>query len=186
LPLYSRKTNSHGRPTQTKGLRAHFRQIERREWWLWAAVILTLPVTVVLVWFLLPDSHFHQDFYSTNALPQAMRGLAGMVLLSDLYAICQHLLITDVMMPGMNARDLAEQLSFCGPKTESPYFSRSTDSFIGERGVLEPGTHLPHKTFTEEVLIHKLHKVHELLDGRPKPSASSRESDLVGSKTRSE
>jgi hypothetical protein len=186
LPLYSRKTNGHALATQTKDLRAHFRQIDRREWWLWAAVILTLPVTVVLVWFLLPDSHSHQDFYSTNLLPQAMRGLAGLVLLSDLYAIYQHLLIADVVMPGMNARDLAEQLSPCGPKTGSPYFSRSTDSFVGEHGVLEQGAHLPHKPFTEEVLIHNLHKVHEMLDGRPKPSASRRERDLVGSKTRSE
>jgi CheY-like chemotaxis protein len=170
LPLYTRKTNGHGWATQTKGLRATFRQIERREWWLWAAVIVTLPVTVGLVWFLLPDSHFHQDFYSTNVIPHAMRGLAGLVLLSDLYAIYQHLLIADVMMPGMNARDLAEQLSPCRPKTELPYFSRSTDSFIGEHGVLEQGTHLPHNPFTEKVLIHKLHKVHEVLGGRHDPS----------------
>ena len=186
MTLYSRKTNGHGRATQTKGLRAHFRQIQRREWWLWTAIIVTLPVTVGLVWFLLPDSHFHQDFYSTNVLPQAMRGLAGLVLLSDLYAIYQHLLITDVKMPGMNARDLEEQLSPCGPITESPYFSRSTDSYIGEHAVLEQGTRLPHKPFTEEALIHKVHEVHEVLDGRPKPSDSKRESDLVGSKTRSE
>jgi hypothetical protein len=37
-----------------------------------------------------------------------------------------------------------------------------TDSFIAGHGVLEPGTHLLRKPFTEEVLVRK---VRELLDG---------------------
>ncbi len=75
-------------------MRANFRRIERREWWLWAAaVVITLLLTVGLASFLLPNSHFHQDFYSLNVLPQAIRGLVALVFLFDLYTIYQHLLI---------------------------------------------------------------------------------------------
>ena len=79
---------------QAKALRANFRRIERREWWLWAAAaIVTLLLTIGLASFLLPNAHLHQDFYSLNVLPQAIRGLVGLVFLFDLYTIYQHLLI---------------------------------------------------------------------------------------------
>jgi len=79
---------------RTNALRANFRRIERREWWLWAAaVVITLLLTVGLASFLLPNSHFHQDFYSLNVLPQAIRGLVGLIFLFDIYTIYQHLLI---------------------------------------------------------------------------------------------
>jgi two-component system cell cycle sensor histidine kinase/response regulator CckA len=79
---------------QTKALRANFRRIDRREWWLWAvAVVITLLLTIGLASFLLPNAHVHQDFYSLNVLPQAMRSLVALVFLFDLYTIYQHLLI---------------------------------------------------------------------------------------------
>jgi PAS domain S-box-containing protein len=79
---------------QAKTLRANFRRIERREWWLWAAAgIVTLLLTIGLASFLLPNAHLHQDFYSFNVLPQVMRGLVALVFLFDLYTIYQHLLI---------------------------------------------------------------------------------------------
>lgn len=75
-------------------VRANFRRIERREWWLWAsAFLITLLLTVALASFLLPGGHIHQDFYSQNVLPQAIRGLVALVFLFDLYTIYQHLLI---------------------------------------------------------------------------------------------
>ncbi|MFI5093941.1 MAG: PAS domain S-box protein [Candidatus Acidiferrum sp.] len=74
--------------------RANFRRIERREWWLWAAAaIITLLLTIGLASVLLPEAHIRQDFYSVNVLPQAMRGLVGLVFLFDLYTIYQYLLI---------------------------------------------------------------------------------------------
>jgi PAS domain S-box-containing protein len=85
---------SEPRSTQIGATRTNFRRIERREWWLWAAAfVITLLLTVGLASFLLPSSHFHQDFYTLNVLPQAMRGLVGLVFLFDLYTIYQHLLI---------------------------------------------------------------------------------------------
>jgi len=91
-----RKTKPVGDPkvARAKILRANFRRIERREWWLWAAAfIITLLLTVALASFLLPGEHIHQDSYSQNVLPQAIRGLVGLVFLFDLYTIYQHLMI---------------------------------------------------------------------------------------------
>ena len=77
-----------------KVLRKNFRRVERREWWLWAAAfVTTLLITVALASFLPPNTHFHHDFDSLNVLPQAIRGLVGLVFLFDLYTIYQHLLI---------------------------------------------------------------------------------------------
>jgi two-component system cell cycle sensor histidine kinase/response regulator CckA len=94
--LRPHKPKTVGEPgdAQTKALRAKFRRIERREWWLWAAAgIITLLLTIGLASFLLPSTHLQQDFYSINVLPQAIRGLVGLVFLFDLYTIYQHLLI---------------------------------------------------------------------------------------------
>jgi PAS domain S-box-containing protein len=72
-----------------------------------------------------------------------------------------HLLLTDVVMPGINGRVLAERLAPRHPAMKVLYMSGYTDSFIAGHGVLEAGTHLLHKPFTEEALTRK---VRELLD----------------------
>lgn len=83
-----------------------------------------------------------------------------------------HLLLTDIVMPGMNGRVLAEQLLRKQPGMKVLYMSGYTDSFIAGHGVLEEGTHLLHKPFTEEVLISKvcevLKSVH-VIGGKPAP-----------------
>ncbi len=77
-----------------KALRANFRKIEHREWWLWvAAAIITLLLTVALASFLLPNPALPQDFHTLYVLPQAVRGLVALVFLFDLYTIYQHLQI---------------------------------------------------------------------------------------------
>ena len=92
------------------------------------------------------------------------------------------LLLTDVVMPGMNGRVLAEQLLPREPGMKVLYMSGYTDSFIAGHGVLEPGTHLLHKPFTEEVLIRK---VREVLDGGKKPQpVLSGVAELAGSNIR--
>jgi len=72
-----------------------------------------------------------------------------------------HLLLTDVVMPGINGRVLAERLAPLHPAMKVLYMSGYTDSFIAGHGVLEEGIHLLHKPFTEEVLMRK---IRELLD----------------------
>lgn len=93
------KEKAHKQPDSFQGaqataLRANFRKIERREWWLWvAAAIITLLLTVALASFLLPNVASHRDFHTQYVLPQAVRGLVGLVFLFDLYTIYQHLQI---------------------------------------------------------------------------------------------
>ena len=89
------------------------------------------------------------------------------------------LLLTDVVMPGMNGRVLAEQLLPRQPGMKVLYMSGYTDSFIAGHGVLDPGIHLLHKPFTEEVLIRK---VREVLDGGKSPAPASESlTEFVGS-----
>jgi len=83
-----------------------------------------------------------------------------------------HLLVTDVVMPGINGRVLAERLAPRHPAMKVLYMSGYTDSFIAGHGVLEEGVHLLHKPFTEETL---LRKVRELLDA----SGETRERDSL-------
>ncbi len=88
------KTPGSSPDTGAKVLRANFRKIERREWWLWvAAAIITLLLTLALASFLLPNPSSPQDFHALYVLPQAVRGLVALVFLFDLYTIYQHLQI---------------------------------------------------------------------------------------------
>ena len=48
-----------------------------------------------------------------------------------------HLLMTDVVMPGMNGRQLAEQLIASHPEMKILYTSGYTDDAIGHHGVIE-------------------------------------------------
>jgi two-component system cell cycle sensor histidine kinase/response regulator CckA len=70
-----------------------------------------------------------------------------------------HLLLTDVVMPGINGRVLAERLAPQHPTMKVLYMSGYTDCFIAGHGVLEEGIHLLHKPFTEEGLMRKVREV---------------------------
>jgi DNA-binding NtrC family response regulator len=72
-----------------------------------------------------------------------------------------QLLLTDVVMPGINGRVLAERLGPWQPGMKVLYMSGYTDSFIAGHGVLEQGIHLLHKPFTEETLARKVREVLE-------------------------
>src|SRR5271156_2243175 len=70
-----------------------------------------------------------------------------------------NLLLTDVTMPGLNGRVLAERLELRQPGLKVLYMSGYTDDAIVDHGVLESGTHLLHKPFSEENLIRKVREV---------------------------
>ncbi|HXQ25410.1 MAG TPA: PAS domain S-box protein [Candidatus Acidoferrales bacterium] len=90
------------------------------------------------------------------------------------------LLLTDVVMPGMNGRALAERLGQLQTGLKVLYMSGYTDSSIVDHGVPDAGTHLLHKPFTEETLVQK---VREVLDGgKGRPSAAKEAPVLAGTK----
>ena len=70
-----------------------------------------------------------------------------------------HLLATDVVMPGINGRVLAERLVTKRPTMKVLFMSGYTDSFIAVHGVLDPGMALLNKPFTEDELTEKVREV---------------------------
>ena len=70
-----------------------------------------------------------------------------------------HLLLTDVVMPEMNGRELAEQLVLQSPNLRVLYMSGYTDEAIVQRGALAPGTHFIGKPFNPAQLTRMVRKV---------------------------
>ena len=73
-----------------------------------------------------------------------------------------HLLLTDVIMPGMSGRQLAEKIGCKSPNTKIVYMTGYTDDMIVQHKVLEPGVQLLQKPFTKAELALK---VRSTLDG---------------------
>lgn len=72
-----------------------------------------------------------------------------------------HLLVTDVVMPGMNGKELHAALSAIQPTIRVLYMSGYTGNLISHHGVLEEGVDFIQKPFSLPVF---LRKVREVLD----------------------
>jgi two-component system, cell cycle sensor histidine kinase and response regulator CckA len=70
-----------------------------------------------------------------------------------------HLLLTDVIMPGMNGRELAQRISEIRPQTKILYMSGYTENVIGHNGTLDAGIRLLQKPFTLRELKSKVREV---------------------------
>ena len=77
-----------------------------------------------------------------------------------------HLLLTDVIMPGMNGRELAQRISEIRPNTKVLYMSGYTENVIGRNGTLDAGIRLLQKPFTLRDLNAR---VREVLASSPFP-----------------
>jgi PAS domain S-box-containing protein len=72
-----------------------------------------------------------------------------------------HLLLTDVVMPGISGRELAKKLTARHPNLRVLYMSGYTYNVIAEDGTLEEGLSFLQKPFTPQILAQK---VRETLD----------------------
>jgi PAS domain S-box-containing protein len=80
------------------------------------------------------------------------------------------LLLTDVVMPGISGRVLADQLVQLRPKIKVVYMSGYTGQTVGAHGILDPGSLFLQKPFTRDALARKLR---EAMDGGQKSSSAS-------------
>jgi len=90
-------------------------------------------------------------------------GGATAVALAESYRKPIDLLLTDVVMPEMSGRELAERLQGARPGLSVLFMSGYTDDAVVRRGVLERGTAYIQKPFSPEDLSRK---VREVLDTR--------------------
>ena len=72
------------------------------------------------------------------------------------------LLITDVVMPGMNGKELKEQIEIKYPAIKVLFMSGYPADIVAHRGVLEEGVEFLQKPFTPVMLAKK---VREVLNG---------------------
>lgn len=75
------------------------------------------------------------------------------LLAAERHAGAVDVLLTDVVMPGMNGRELSERLHMLRPGVSVVFMSGYTHDAIARRGMLEPGPRYLQKPFTSEALL---------------------------------
>jgi two-component system cell cycle sensor histidine kinase/response regulator CckA len=92
---------------------------------------------------------------------EADNGKAG-IEVAQAYEGKIHMVITDVVMPGMSGRELAKQITMARPGTRVLYLSGYTEDSVVQQDVIELGASFLQKPFTLQTLAKK---VREILKG---------------------
>jgi two-component system, cell cycle sensor histidine kinase and response regulator CckA len=79
--------------------------------------------------------------------------------LAALHAGPIHLLMTDVVMPGISGRELAQRIAKTRPEIKVLYMSGYTDQAVVHHGILDTGAVLLQKPFTMATLASKLREI---------------------------
>ncbi|MGQ0665782.1 MAG: ATP-binding protein [Nitrospiraceae bacterium] len=99
---------------------------------------------------------------------EASHGAEALVI-SEQHKNVIHLLLTDVVMPQLNGRELAERLVAKLPELQVLYMSGYTDDAVLRRGLIAADTNFLHKPFTTGLLASR---VRQVLNTRPLSSTS--------------
>jgi two-component system, cell cycle sensor histidine kinase and response regulator CckA len=124
-----------------------------------------------------------EDAAAVRAVTRALLERLGYVVLeaphgeAALHLAAKHhgpidLLLTDVVMPGLGGRPLAERLLAARPELRVLYASGYTDDAVVRHGVLETGIAYLQKPFTSEALARKVREVLERPRGPHPPSGA--------------
>ena len=89
---------------------------------------------------------------------EAQNGLEGLAVAKNVRGPI-HLLVTDVVMPGLSGREVAERLAPIHPETRVLYMSGYTDDALGHHGVLDKDIAFVQKPFTPEGLARTVREV---------------------------
>jgi two-component system, cell cycle sensor histidine kinase and response regulator CckA len=111
-----------------------------------------------------------EDDWHVRELANAILTACGYTVLvadssTEVIANCEryvgviHLLLTDVVMPGMGGREVATQVMARKPGIKVLYMSGHTTNAIVHHGVLDPGTFFLQKPFTPDSLANKVRQV---------------------------
>ena len=93
--------------------------------------------------------------YTVVGCPSAAQAMAA----AEVYPGTIHALLTDVVMPGMNGRDLADAVALRHPGIRVLFMSGYTADIISQRGVLDEGVHFLPKPFSASQLAVKLREL---------------------------
>ncbi len=88
------------------------------------------------------------------------------LLQASLYHLPLHLLVTDVVMPGMNGPQLAQAIKESHPEIKVLFLSGFTDEVLATQGLLDIGPPFLKKPYGPDELIQK---VREVLDRPVQP-----------------
>ncbi|HMC59807.1 MAG TPA: ATP-binding protein, partial [Candidatus Solibacter sp.] len=94
---------------------------------------------------------------------EAGDGMEAMLVAAE-YRQTIRLLVTDVIMPGINGRELAESLAVSRPEMLVIYMSGYTDRIMSKDGVLDSSVAYLQKPFTPDKLTQMVHSVLRSVD----------------------
>jgi PAS domain S-box-containing protein len=101
----------------------------------------------------------HQSLKAVGYVILAAHSPAEAIRISESHLGPIHLMVTDVIMPGMSGAQLASHLSAPRPEMRVLYVSGYTDDTIVLHGVLEPGLAFLQKPFSPKTLARKVGEI---------------------------